>query len=430
MSSTAPVVPDMTGGPSTPASLAKAAPPSYLTTFSSLKHRDYRLLWTSNLLATAGNWIQQVTLGWLVYEMTGSAFLVGALMGARSLPFLVAGPVGGVLSDRLDRRKLLMVNQTLLGLLALGFALLVWSGGVRTWHIFVFAALSGIGWAMNNPVRQALVANTVPRQDLRNAVALNSVGFNFTRMAGPAAAGFLIAFFGPSTNFMLQALCYLGVALLALVMRVRPIEHVVSVHASPVSSFWEGITYVRREQAVLAFILVAMVPSLFVMPFTTGLMPVFAKDVLQQGPDGLGLLLAALGVGGVIGSLAVASFNARRPGVLQIGAGVLCGLGIIAFSRSPSMAVALPLLISVGTAQMFFFAINNMSLQTITPDALRGRVMSIYMLDHALVPLGSFMAGTLADLYGSPWAVLVGGSVAASLILLVGFRFRVFRESS
>ncbi|MBI4234521.1 MAG: MFS transporter [Chloroflexi bacterium] len=400
-----------------------------LRTFTSLRHRNYRFLWGSTLFTSAGNWLQQVTLGWLVYDMTGNAFLVGALQGARAVPFLVAGPIGGVLSDRMDRRKLLIVNQVFLGLLAVGFAMLVSSGRAQVWHLFAFTILSGAGWALNNPLRQALVPNTVPREDLMNAIALNSVAFNVNRVTGPAVGGLLIAFFGPGTNFFIQAACYAGVALMVFPIRLPYQNLAAGRRASAVSDLVEGLRYVVKEQTTLALILVAMIPSLFMMPFTSGLMPVFAKDVLKVGPEGLGLLLSVFGVGALVGTMTLASLgNVSRKGLLVLGTAIFAGVAVMAFSRATSMAFALPFIAAAGAAHMLYNALNNTIIQSITPDALRGRVMSIYMLDHGLVPLGSFLAGSLAHFYGSPLAILAGGASSASLILLVGLRFKAVRS--
>ena len=399
-----------------------------LRTFSSLRYRTYRYLWGSTLFSSAGNWIQQVTLGWLAYDLTGSAFLVGTLHGLRALPFLLVGPVGGVIADRTDRRKLLLGNQLFLALLALGFAVLVVSGHLEVWHLFVFTFLSGAGWAFNNPVRQALVANSVPRSELMNAIALNSVAFNINRVLGPAAGGVLIAFFGPGTNFFIQAACYVGVFLMVLPIRV-PQEGLAALHgrhgASLGSSLVAGLRYVAREETTLALILVALIPSLFIMPFISGLMPVFSEEVLGAGPSGLGLLLSFFGLGALVGVLGLASLGTvQRRGLVLLGAAMAAALGMLLFSQTRWLPLSLLTLMLVGGAHMVYMATNNTILQTITPDEYRGRVMSIYMLDHGLVPLGGLLAGTLAQFYGSPLAILAGGLVTVTLVLLVPLRFK------
>ena len=400
-----------------------------LQTFSSLKYRDFRLLWFSTLFASAGNWIQQITLGWLMYEMTSSAFLVGALHGTRTLPFLLAGPIGGVLSDRMDRRRLLISTQIMLALLALAFAFLILFDLLRVWHFFVFTFLSGVGWAVNHPVRQALVANTVPRHELLNAVVLITSAFNVNRVIGPAVGGLLIAFFGPGNNFLLQAVCFAMVVVVVLPMRVQQQnEEERSRRVSTLSSFREGIDYVLKEQTILALILLTIIPSIFLMPFTTGLMPVFAKDVLGVGPDGLGILYSGFGAGALLGPMILVSAgDVQRKGWLVLATGVFSALGVIAFSQAAYMPVAIVVIAWVGAAQMLFHTLINTVLQTITPDAFRGRVMSLYMMDHGLVPLGSLIAGVLAQFYGSSLAILTGGTIGTVLILIASVRLRAIR---
>ena len=418
-----PIYPDPTG--STPVRQRRFGS----QTFSSLKYRNFRFLWGGTLFASAGNWIQQITLGWLVYDMTGNAFLVGTLLGTRSIPFLLIGPIGGVIADRMDRRKLLLANQFFLGSIALVFAFIVAWGQVQVWHLFVFTFLSGAGWSFNNPVRQALVANSVPRKDLMNAIALNSMGFNINRILGPTFGGLLIAFFGPATNFFIQAGCYLGVTLMVLPIRIQQQEVSTNNKVPMMTNFMEGLKYVSKEQTTLALILVALIPAIFIMPFTSGLMPVFSEEVLQAGPDGLGLLLSAFGVGGLTGAFTLASVgNFRHKGVLLLTAAASAGLLMIVFSRTTWMPLSMISLVALGAAHMAYMTTNNTIIQTITPDEFRGRVMSLYMLDHGFIPLGGLVAGTLAQFYGSPTAILFGGVLTFLLILLVGIKFRTIRH--
>ena len=208
----------------------------------------------------------------------------------------------------MDRRRLLISTQIMLALLALAFAFLILFDLLRVWHFFVFTFLSGIGWAVNHPVRQALVANTVPRHELLNAVVLITSAFNVNRVIGPAVGGLLIAFFGPGNNFLLQAVCFAMVVVVVLPMRVQQQnEEERSRRVSTLSSFREGIDYVLKEQTILALILLTIIPSIFLMPFTTGLMPVFAKDVLGVGPDGLGILYSGFGAGALLGPMILVS---------------------------------------------------------------------------------------------------------------------------
>jgi MFS family permease len=271
-----------------------AASPQSGHIFASLRHKNFRYLWTGTIFMSAGQWIQQVTLGWLVYDLTGSSVLLGVLNGVRALPFLIVGPSAGVAADRMDRRKLLLGIQALLLLSALAMGVLVVSGLVEVWHIFVFSAITATAWSVNQPLRQTLVANVVPKRDLMNAVALNSLGFNVTKVLGPALGGALIAAFGAGGNFFIQALAYVSVLAAIYAMQV-PSGGAAARQASVFANLKEGLQYVRSNQVVLALMISALVPNIFAMPYQA-LMPVFQKDVLQVGPGALGLMMAAPGI--------------------------------------------------------------------------------------------------------------------------------------
>ena len=412
---------------------ATEAPPRHargIQTFSSLRHKDLRYLLGGTFFMSAGNWIQQVTLGWLAYDMTQSAFMVGAIMGTRSIPFLVSGPIGGVLGDRMDRKKILLGAQVALCTLALTLAIILATGQVQVWHLFAFTFLSGTAWAFMNPVRMALVANVVPREDLMNAIALNSAAFNINRALGPAAGGLLIAYFGPATNFFLQSTMYLGVFASILPLHVPKQERGGVREASLFSNFVDGIKYIAGERTILALLILSFIPSLFVLPFTSGILPVFSEEVLHAGPEGLGFLLSAAGVGGLLGTIVVASLgNFRRKGLLLLGGSLGSGAAMLVFSQMTWMPLAMLFLAVVAGHDMVFRATNNTLIQTITPDQYRSRVMSILMMDHGLVPLGSLLAGTLAEFYGSPLAILVGGIVALTMVWFMAIAFPAIRRA-
>lgn len=382
------------------------------------------------MFASAGNWVQQVTLGWLAYYLTGSAFIVGSLSGVRSLPFLIAGPIGGVLSDRMDRRKLLIVSQSISAGVALIFAGVVKWGDLQVWHLFVFSLVSGAGWALNNPLRQALVANSVPRESLMNAIALNSTAFNLNRAIGPALGGVLIALTGPATNFFLQAVLFLGFVLMIIPIRVPQADVTASRSESMMANFRGGIRYVRQMPTIMALIMIAVVPSLFIFPFTQGIMPVFAEEVLHAGPSGLGILLSSNGFGAFLGTLMLASVgNVTHMGMLLLGAAAGTGVGIVFFSFTTWMPLSMLALMLAGGFQQVYMSTNNTLIQSMTSDEYRGRVMSLYMLDIGFAPLGGLLAGTLAQTMGAPRAVLVGGVTALVLVVLMGALSRRIREA-
>ncbi len=406
----------------------KEAPARFrLQTFSSLRHLDYRYLWTGTLMMSAGQWIQQVTLGWLVYELTGSSVLLGALNGLRALPFLVIGPLAGVAADRMDRQRLMLRTQYVLIVTALLMGGLVASGFLQVWHIFLFTLITGIGWSFSEPVRQSLIPSVVPKADLVNAIALNSAGFNLMKIIGPALGGVIIALFGAAGNFFVQSAAYVGVLVMIYLMHVPPTPEKAR-RSSALANLKEGFAYIWSTPAVLALMILAYVPRVFAVPYQT-LMPVFQKDVLRVGPEGLGMLMAAPGVGAVLAVLVLASVanRFRRQGLLLVGSIVVLGLFLILFSRTTSFPLALVVLIVVGAFQMLFLASTNTMLQLIVPDELRGRVMSLYMLDRGLMPAGALFAGVVAHFIGAPSTVAMMGALVIVLALVVAWRVPVIR---
>lgn len=390
-----------------------------LQTFTALRHRDYRLLWIGTLFSSSGLWIQQVSVGWLTYEVTGSAFLLGAVNGFRSLPLLFLAPFGGVAADRLDCKRLMLSTQLFLMTVTAVFATSIAVGYVHVWSIILFTLLTGVGWAFNMPVRQSLVPSLVPRQDLTNAIALNSVGRNITRVLGPALGGLLIAGVGVAGNFYLQSLAYVGVGAMVWRMCVPPIPR-----ASRKVSVWrnlaEGAGYVWHHPTLRAQMALALIPVLVALPYSS-LMPIFAKDVLNVGPEGFGVLMAAPGLGALAGTLIIASLgNVRRKGLLLFGSLIALGVSLALFSRSSSFVLSLGLLALAGAFQMTYMTMNQTLLQLTSTDEFRGRVMGIYMLDQGLMPLGSLLAGALAGFFGAPSAVLAMG---ASVLLLSALAF-------
>jgi MFS transporter, DHA1 family, staphyloferrin A biosynthesis exporter len=396
-------------------------------TFSSLRHLDFRYLCAGTFMMSAGQWIQQVTLGWLVYELTGNSILLGMLNGLRALPFLVTGPMAGVAADRMDRQKLMLHTQYVLIVTAVIMGGLVASGLLAVWHIFVFTLITGIAWTFSEPVRQSLIPSVVPKADLANAIALNSGGFNLMKIIGPATGGAMIALFGAAGNFFVQGAAYAGVLAMIYLMHVPPTPAEAR-RSSALANLKEGFSYVWSTPAVLALMILAYVPRIFAVPYQT-LMPVFQKDVLGVGPEGLGLLMAAPGVGAVLSVLVLASLTNRvkRQGLLLVGSIVILGAFLVLFSQITSFWLALLVLVAVGGFQMLFLASTNTMLMLIVPDELRGRVMSLYMLDRGLMPAGALFAGVVAHFVGGPLTVATMGAIVIVLALMVAWRVPAIR---
>jgi MFS family permease len=396
--------------------------------FSSLRHRDYRYLWSGTLMMSTGQWVQQVTLGWLVYDLTGNSMLLGALNGLRALPFLITGPMAGVAADRMDRRKLLLRTQWVLIVTAILFGFLVWSPYLHVWHLFLFTLITGVAWTITEPVRMSLIPSVVPKAELANAVALNSGGFNLMKVIGPALGGVLIAWFGAAENFFVQGAAYLGVLAMIQAMQIPP-QRAESTRHSALANLQEGFSYVWHTPAVLALMTLAYVPRVFAVPYQT-LMPVFQKDVLKIGPEGLGLLMAAPAVGAVIAVLTLGSLNnrIRRQGQFLLANIIVLGSFLMLFSQITWFPLALVTLVIAGMFQMYFLASTATILQLIVPDELRGRVLSLYMLDRGFMPLGALFAGTAAHFFGAPLTVFTMGAIVIVLTCVVAWRIPAIRR--
>ena len=302
-----------------PSASSDTAPPvsirsGWAGTFHSLSYRNYRLLWITSLMVSGGVWLQQVTLGWLAYQMTESPLQVGGILGVRSAP-LVLAPITGVLVDRFDRRKMLIIAQVLVTTLVFGFSLLLFLGLERVWHLYAFALIFGLLWAVNNPVRQTLVGNSVPREALMNATALSAVAFNSMRTIGPAIGGLLIVLVGPALNFFIQGMLFLAVVLILIPYRAEYGTGNVAANrqTSPIRNLLDGIQYVAGHRPTLLIVMMSFVFTTTLLGSIFNMLPVFVAEVLENDRgDALGVLMTALGAGGVVGTVLMARFSQYR----------------------------------------------------------------------------------------------------------------------
>lgn len=394
-------------------------------TFRSLKYRDFRLLWTSTLFTSAGQWFQQITVGWLVWDLTHNAFLLGSVNGFRALPLLLLAPVGGVAADRVNRKWLLQATAVFAFFSSATIAAVIFSGQLKVWHLFLFTLVTGVVWAFNNPVRQSIVPNLVPKHDLMNALALQSAGFNITRILGPALAGIILAHLGGGENFSLQTLAYVGVFMMVLPMVVPPVTRAAS--SSVRANLVEGMKYVWTHKTLRTQLTLAFVPTILAFPYMA-LMPIFATDVYGKAESAFGIMGSAVGVGAVIGTLTLASLSTvEKRGVLLMFAILVLGVSLVAFSQVKTFELGLVLLAMIGAAQMVYLTTNQTILQLIVPDELRGRVMGIYMLSQGMMPLGGLIGGGLAAGIGAPSAVLLLGSLVCVIAVLFMLRARELR---
>jgi MFS family permease len=395
-----------------------------------LQHRNYQLFFVGQLISLTGTWMQTVAQSWLVYRLTGSAVLLGFVGFSSQVPVFLLAPVGGSVADRYSRRRILVATQTAAMLLALLLAALTLSGLVQVWHVFVLAALLGVVNAFDLPTRQAFVADMVGRQDLINAIALNSSMFNGARMIGPAVAGLLIDTIGEGWCFFANGVSYLaviaGLLLMSMTARMR-----VPLPGSALAGIVEGFRYVKRTGPIRALLLLLGLVSLVGMPYTV-LMPIFADQILHGGPRGLGLLMSTIGLGALVGALTLAAKKGIR-GLEHWVALSATGFGVslILFSLSRSFWLSAVLLLPVGFSVMVEMASSNTLIQSLVPDSLRGRVMAVYsMMFMGMAPLGSLLAGALAHRLGAPMTVAAGGVVCIGGALVFWLHLPALRHEA
>jgi MFS family permease len=380
-----------------------------------LGHRNFRLFFMGQSVSLIGTWMQRVAVGWLVYRLTDSAFLLGVVGFSTQIPAFVLSPFAGVLADRWNRHRLLILTQVLAMVQAFVLAYLVLTETVVIWEIILLSLILGVVTAFDIPVRQSFMIEMIDeKSDLGNAIALNSSMVNGARLLGPSVAGLLIATVGEGMCFLINGLSYVAVIASLLLMRI--VQTSSRAHSRAWHDLKDGITYVYTFEPIRAIILLLALMSLMGMPYIV-LMPVFARDVLHGGPSALGFLMGASGVGALAGAVYLAS---RRSvlglgKMIPIGAGVF-GLGLIAFTLSRDFFLSLILLTAVGFGQMIQLATSNTLLQTMVDDDRRGRVMGFFTVAFVgMSPLGSLLAGALASVIGAPWTLFIGG-----VVILVG----------
>ena len=378
------------------------------STWRALDHRNFVLFFAGQGLSLCGTWMQSLAQSWLIYRLTGSPLLLGLVGFVSQVPVLGFGLLGGVLADRWPRHRLLLITQTLSLLQAMILAGLTLSGHITIGWIMGLAAVLGLINALDMPVRQSFIADLVPRADLPSAIGLNSSAFNAARIIGPSVAGFLVAAVGEGVCFLVNALSFLAVIGCLLAMEVPQKAKAAQAHA--IIFLAEGLRYARSTPHVRAVLALIAVLSLTAMPYTV-LLPVFAGTVLHTDANGLGWLMAATGMGALAGALRIARRGTIRGlGRLIAGATLLFGVSLLALAASTALWFSIPVLLAVGYGMITGMAGCNTLLQSLVPDHLRGRVMSLYTLFFlGMAPIGSLMAGALAAHLGTPLTIAAGG---------------------
>ena len=386
--------------------------------FRSLKHRNFRLFFSGQIISLVGTWMQNIAQAWLIYRLTGSSVLLGVLGFVSQIPIFLLSPLAGLVADRWPRRRVIIATQAASMLLAFMLAALTLTGRIRLGEIIVLATLLGVVNAFDVPARQSFLIDMVGREDLLNAIALNSSMFNGARVAGPAIAGLLVAWIGEGWCFFANGVSYLAVIAGLFMMRIKKTR---AAHdgVSPIEKLREGFRFVRHTTPIRALLLLVGLVSFMALPFSV-LMPIFAGRILGGGASAYGNLMGAVGVGALCGALALAMRQQLR-GLGNVVAYSAMGLGVslILFSASRLYWVSLAALVLAGLTMMMQFTSTNTLIQAMVPDRLRGRVMALYaMMFLGMAPIGSLLAGAIADHVGAPITVALGGlaSFAGGLV--------------
>ena len=394
--------------------------------FRSLRHRNYRLLLGGSITASSGYWILITAQGWLVLQLTDSAFWVGLIAFIVGIPSLFLCPFGGLYADRLDRRKLMLFGQVAVALLILLLATLTTTGVIAIWHIAALSVLIGTVWAFTDPAYLSIIPSLVTPSDLMNAMAMDTLAWQLSRFIGPAIAGVLMGLVAIGGTFYGAGIAF--VVAFFLIFLIRTPATITAKRASIGKDIREGLSYIRSNKMALTLILMVAGVSLFALP-CFWLMPVFARDVLGLGEAGYTQLMMAVGAGGLAGGLAAAKMGGfKRKGWLMIVSAIIFTGILILFAISRSFPLSLVLAVIIGAANGLFQAVIIALLLSITPDQFRGRMMGLFIITWQLPSIGSLMLGAATDWVGLPVAVIAGSLICTAFILGAVLRLPALRQ--
>jgi MFS family permease len=401
--------------------------------FRALSHRNFRVFWIGAFLSNVGTWMQAVAQGWLMLQLTNSSLWLGIDGFMATAPGLFLTLAGGVFADLVDRRRLLLYTQVVAGLAAVGLATLVWTNHVNRWMVLGFSFVTGCCMALAGPSYQAMTFDLVGREDLANAVALNSSQFQLSRVIGPVAAGVGLKFFGLAGCFYLNGLSFVAVV---LALRMVHFEGVAKFSAHSVKdrrALWQdlldGFRYVRRRPRVFSLLSISAVNSLFGAPYLT-LIPIFARDIFHLGASGLAWMMGTAGAGAFFGALLLAYLgDFKKKGWSVIAGAFGFAVFLIAFGLSTHLTLSLIFLFGVGFAIVTSVAVTNTLLQQLVTDEMRGRVMSMFILSFiGAMPIGNLLGGIVSHRYGAPYTLAGGGVCIILYVTLVAVRNKRLRE--
>src|SRR6266513_165504 len=413
--------------------MTDASPPARRSGFGSLgalAHRNFRLFFIGQGISLVGTWMQNVGEGWLILTLTNSPFYVGLTSALSSVGVLLFSLYAGVIADRVDKRRVIVFMQVAFMIEAFTVSILIWTNAIAVWQVLVLATTLGIASAFDIPMRQAFVVEMVGKDDLMNAIALNSSLFNAARVIGPAIAGLLIGTVGIAWCYFFNGLSYIAVIAGLLMMRL-PYEPRPPKTTSAWTGFREVLAYLRNDRGLRVLMILTAILSVFGFPYIA-MMPVFARDVLNRGATGYGALTSSIGIGAVIGALgvALASGRIRRRGRLMLAGGTAFGVLLMLFSAARSLGLAMFLLALAGCAMIVNNSLLDTLLQTGVPDHLRGRIMGFYSFVFVgMAPFGAFLFGIVAEHVGVPGTIAGGGAIVTLAVILAGWTVRSIRDA-
>ena len=396
--------------------------------FSSLKVKNFRIYWLSMLISLIGTWTQTVAQSWLVFELTNSAFLLGVVGFLSSIPVFLLSLFGGVLADRMNKRNILIVTQSVFMLLAFVLAVRIQLKLITPLQIMLIALLNGSVMAFDAPARQAVVVDLAGKENLFNAITLNSVAFNASRIIGPALAGILVATIGMSGCFYINGISFLPLIIALFIIKINKTSANGKTN-TVLKDLKDGFMFIKNNRPILVLINMAGVVSLFGISYLI-LMPIFANDILRVGVKGLGLLMSSAGLGALIGALALARLgDFKHKGKLLILSSAIFSISLILFSLSKIYLLSLIALIFVGASSVTAVALINTLLQMRVPDEFRGRVMGLFLLTFVgITPFGNLIAGSLAQVAGAAFAVMIGGIVCTIYFIVINIAYPQIRD--
>lgn len=398
-------------------------------TFDSFRYRRYLRLWFAMLCFSSGYWLQQIVVGWLTYDVTGSPLWTSLALGLDALPILLVGPIGGVLVDRFSRKRLIAFIYGYQATISAIFAAVVLTGNLELWHIFVYVPLMGVAIVINDPARMSLIANIVPKENLVNAFALSSLSFSLPRLTVPALGGLAIVLGGPGVALALEAGLQLGALLIVMGLNAPKTTRQSLRMTTVFSDIVDGVRYILREPVLIGLFALIPLPALLVMPSVQGLMPVYAAEVFNVDATGLGVLMSAAGAGSILGTLFLASKgDIRSRNVVVLASMFTMAIATGIFSINVFFPTAYVNLIFINASMMIYFSISSAIIHGRVSDEFRGRVAGLYILPWGLLPLGGLGTGFLAEQLGAPHATQIASGIMIVLLCLLVWRIRTLRQ--